>query len=108
MYGIDLVKARNLTIRLDEKIFREVEEAAEFDKSDKSTVARKLLMLGILEAKRERVLQMYRDGKCTVWKAAQLASIPLREMMELIAEKRIPLHISPEDVDEAWSGAFGR
>lgn len=99
-------KRRNLTVRLDEKIFREIERVAELDGSDRSTVARRLLMRGIRDARRDRALGMYRDGKCTLWKAAQLADVPLREMMELAEEKRVPLHISPEDVDEAWREAF--
>jgi len=99
-------KTRNLTVRLDEEVFREIEMVAELDKSDRSTVARGLLMIGIKEAKKKRALDMYRDGKCTLWKAAQLAGIPLREMIELVEEKKAPMHISPEDVDEAWREAF--
>lgn len=99
-------KTRNLTVRLNEEIFREIERVAEWDNSDRSTVARRLLMIGIREAKKNRALNMYRDGKCTLWKAAQLAGVPLREMIELVEEKKTPLHISPEDVDEAWREAF--
>lgn len=99
-------KTRNLTVRLDEDTFREIERVAELDKSDKSTVARRLLAIGIREAKKDHALNMYRDGKCTLWKAAQSAGVPLREMMELAEEKRIPLHVLPEDVDEAWREAF--
>lgn len=99
-------RTRNLTVRLDEKTFREVERAAERDKSDKSTMARKLLSIGIQEAKKIQSLEMYRDGKCSLWKAAQTADIPLREMIEMAEERRVPLRISPEDVDEAWRQAF--
>lgn len=99
-------KTRNLTVRLDEEVFREIERAAELDRSDRSTVARALLMMGIKEAKKKRALDMYRDGKCTLWKAAQLAGISLREMIELAEEKKTPMHISSEDVDEAWREAF--
>jgi len=99
-------KTRNLTVRLDEKTFKEVERAAEHEKSDKSTVARKLLTIGIQEAKKIQALNMYREGKCSLWKAAQTAGIPLREMIELAEERRVPLHISPEDADEAWRQTF--
>jgi len=47
-----------------------------------------------------------RKGKCTLWKAAQLADVPLRDMMEMVEENKVPLHISPEDVDEAWREAL--
>jgi len=99
---------RNLTVRVDEATFRDIEEAAELENVDRSTVTRVFLKVGIREARKKRALEKYRDGKCTLWKAAQLADVPLREMMELAEEKKIPLHISPEDVDEAWREAFER
>lgn len=99
---------RNLTVRVDEDTFRDIEEAAALENVDRSTVARGLLKIGIRETRKKRALEMYRNGKCTLWKAAQLADVPLREMMELAEEKKIPLHISPEDVDEAWREAFER
>jgi len=99
-------RTRNLTVRLDEKTFKEVERAAEHDKSDKSTVARKLLTIGIQEVKKIQALDMYREGKCSLWKAAQMSGIPLREMIELAEERRVPLRISPKDVDDAWGQAL--
>lgn len=99
-------KMRNLTVRVDETTFKDIEEVAELENVDRSTVARALLKTGIKEARKRRALEMYRSGNCTMWRAAQLADVPLREMMELAEENRIPLHISPEDVDEAWREAF--
>ena len=93
---------RNLTVRVDEATFRDIEEAAELENVDRSTVARGFLKIGIREARKKRALEMYRNGRYTLWKAAQVADVPLREMMELAEENKIPLHISPEDVDEAW------
>jgi len=99
---------RNLTVRVDEATFRDIEEAAKLENTDRSTVARGLLKIGIMETRKSRALEMYRSGKCTIWRAAQSADVPLREMMELAEEKKIPLHITPEDVDEAWREAFER
>jgi predicted HTH domain antitoxin len=101
-----LEKMRNLTVRVDEATFRDIEETAESENIDRSAVARSLLKIGLAETRKRRALDMYRGGKCTLWKAAELAGVPLREMMELAEENRIPLHISPEDVDEAWRLAF--
>jgi predicted HTH domain antitoxin len=97
---------KNLTVRVDEETLREIEKAAEADKVDRSTVARDLLRIGMRESRKKRALELYRSGRCTLWKAAQLADIPLREMIELAEQDRIPMHITPEDVDEAWREAF--
>lgn len=84
---------------------QQIEEEAEYEKTDKSTVARKLIATGIREIRRERALEDYRRGRCTVWKAAEEAELTLCEMIELLRQERIPLHISREDVDQAWREA---
>jgi len=102
-----MAKARNLTVRLEKELIEKIEEEAEQEKTDKSTVARKLIAVGIQQTLKERALDEYRKGKCTVWKASERAGIPLREMLELLRTERIPLHVSPEDVDQAWREAAG-
>jgi len=47
------------------------------------------------------VIALYRAGKCTLWKTAQTAGVFLREMIEILKRERIPVHVSPEDVDNA-------
>lgn len=97
---------KNLTVRVDEETLKDIEKLTELEKTDKSTVTRRLLAVGLRQAKKRHALSLYRKGKCTLWKAAQTAGVPLREMIEIIKRERIPVHISPEDVDEAWGKAF--
>ena len=99
-------KMRNLTVRVDEETYREIETAASIENIDRSTATRQLLKKGIAEEKKRRALELYRSGKCTLWKAAQLADLNIREMMDLAVRARIPAHITPEDVDEAWREAL--
>ncbi len=101
-----MAKTRNLTVRVDEDIYREIEETADLENVDKSTVARGLLETGIKEAKKRRGIEQYRAGSTTLWKAAEVAGVSLREMMNLIVEARIPMHITPDDVELAWREAF--
>lgn len=100
-------RTRNLTVRLDRDLIRKIEEEAEKESTDKSSIARKLIAVGIRETRRARALEEYRKGKCTLWRAASMAGISLREMLDLIRLERIPLHLSPDDVDQAWREAFG-
>jgi predicted HTH domain antitoxin len=102
---IVMAKTQNLTVRLEKELVKKIEEEAQHEKTDKSTVARKLIAVGIEQTRRARALEEYRKGKCTVWKASVKAGIPLREMIELLRREKIPLHISTEDVDEAWREA---
>ena len=98
-------KMRNLTVRIDEETYRDIEETASAENVDRSTATRQLLKKGINEEKKKRALELYRAGKCTLWKAAQHANLNIREMMELAANEKIPAHITPEDVEEAWREA---
>jgi predicted HTH domain antitoxin len=52
-------------------------------------------------AEQDLVLELYRDGKVTKLKAAELAGISLWEMMDLIDEAAIPADYSlPQVVEE--------
>ena len=101
-------KTQNLTVRLDKTLIKQIEEEAQQEKTDKSTVARKLIALGMEQARRARAMEDYRKGRCTVWKASERAGVSLREMMELLRGEKIPLHLSPEDADQAWREALGK
>ena len=100
-----IMRTQNLTVRIERELLKKIEEEAQYEKTDKSTVARKLIAAGIEQTQKARALEEYRKGKCTIWKASEKAGVPLREMIELLRRERIPLHISAEDVDEAWREA---
>jgi predicted HTH domain antitoxin len=95
-------RMRNLTVRVDEDTYRGIEEAAEIEKVDRSTATRRLLEAGLADYRKRKALDAYRGGACTLWKAAQLAGLSVREMMRLAEAEKIPVHITPDDVDEAW------
>lgn len=100
-----MARTQNLTVRLERELIKKIEEEAQHEKTDKSTVARRLIAAAIEQTQKARALEEYRKGKCTIWKASEKAGIPLREMLELLRQEKIPLHISTEDVDEAWREA---
>jgi len=102
-----MTKTQNLTVRLEKETIKKIEEEAQQEKTDKSTVARKLIAVGIQQIQKARALEEYRRGRCTIWKASEKAGIPLREMIELLRWEKIPLRLSPEDVDQAWREALG-
>jgi len=101
-----MARTRNLTVRLEGELINKIEDEARYEKTDKSTIARRLIAAGIEQAQRARAVEEYRKGRCTIWKASKIAGISLREMIELLRQEKIPRHISPEDVDEAWREAI--
>lgn len=101
-----MAKTQNLTVRLDRELLKRIEQEARQEATDKSTIARKLITIGMQQAQRAHAVEDYRTGKCTIWKASEIAGVSLREMMEVLRRERIPLHLSPEDVDQAWREAL--
>jgi len=97
---------KNLTVRVEEETFKDIEKLTKLEKCNKSTITRRLLAMGLRETKKKHAISLYRRGRCTLWKAAQTAEVSLREMMEILKEEKIPVHLSPEDVNEAWGKAF--
>ncbi len=81
---------------------RETEEELRFymraEKVDKATAVRKLLERGVQGWRREMALQLLREGKVTVWRAAEIARLPLWDFVSLADEERVTLPIKGKDV----------
>ena len=68
-------------------------------------IIRRILDIGIEEDLKKHALELFRDKKVSLAKAAEIADISVREMMDLIKEKGISLHITIEDVREDFEAA---
>ncbi len=104
--GVVLSKTRRLNLRVDEELYEGIEATADRENIDKSMVVRRWLMVGLREARRRRGVEMYSGGVCSLWRAAMVAGVGLREMMDLVVEARVPLRVSSDDVETAWREAF--
>ncbi len=87
-----------VTARLPRDMLKEVERLAQKEKVDRSELIRRLLGSALRQKRIEEALQAYRDGKVTLWKAAEMAGISLREMMEVARVKRIPVPYTLDDL----------
>ena len=76
-----------ISTRVPNEIADALKEIEEEEKTDTATIVRKLLVKAIQQWKSERALRLYREGKVTLWRAARLAGVTLREMMELAAKR---------------------
>ena len=95
-----------ISIKLPEDIIRTIKEIEETEQMDKATAVRKLLAKAIEKWKEERAIQLYRDGKATLWRAAGMANLSLREMMKLVAEKGIEMQYTEKDLEEDINAAL--
>jgi predicted HTH domain antitoxin len=54
------------------------------------------------------VSELYKNKKVSLAKAAEIADVSVREMMDLIKERGIALHITTEDIREDFEAAMER
>lgn len=87
-----------VTARLPREMLREVERLAERMKVDRSELIRRLLDSALRERRVEDAVQAYREGRATLWRAAEMAGLSLREMMELARERKIPVSYTLDDL----------
>ena len=73
---------------------------------EKSTLVRKLLDIGIKEELKEYALDMFIKRKVSLGKAAEIAGVSIREMLEIIKERDLKLHVSTNDIKSDFEAAM--
>lgn len=87
---------KKVSTRLPNDMAKDLRKIEKEEKTDRTTVVRKLLAKAIAEWKLENALTLYREGKITLWKAAKNADMSVCKMMNIIKERRIPFRYTHE------------
>jgi len=87
-----------ISARIDKDLAEEIEKIVREKGIDRSTVIRELLHIGLKEYKLRKVLELVRERKVTVWKAAEIAGLTYREMLEKLKEHNVPFPITVEEL----------
>jgi len=94
----------SITTRVSEDIEKEIRSISDREQLDRSTVVRRLLVEGIKDWKIKYALEQYSDGKITIWRAARMAGVSLRQMLDIAAKKGIPFQYTIEDMRADFRG----
>jgi predicted HTH domain antitoxin len=94
-----------ITTRVSKEIEEKIALIAREEKLDKSTVIRRLLSDAIKKRQIERALDEYREERVTLARAARMAGVSLRKMMQLAAEAGVPFQYSVEDLRKDFEAA---
>ena len=94
-----------LSIRPSKEIEKKLEKLMDLEKTESPALIRRVLTTGIDEELKKCALQLFKDKKVSLAKAAEIADISIREMMDLTKEKGISLHITIEDIQEDFEAA---
>ncbi|KKM85262.1 hypothetical protein LCGC14_1290820 [marine sediment metagenome] len=76
----------------------EIENIAEIEKLDKSSVVRRLLNKAIPSWKLEYAIKLYQNKEISLGKAVELSSLSVWELLEHLTQKKIPLNYDIEDL----------
>ena len=89
-----------ISTRIPDDLKKELEWYAKKEKIGKAIALRKIIDVGLKEIRIEYALDLYKKGKITLWKAAQMAGMSLWEMLDIVRERRIPMRYTIEDVEK--------
>lgn len=90
--------SKKIAVRISKELEKEIEEFMKDKGLDKSAAVRKILEIGISTWKIEKAINLFKLKRVTLWKASQIANISLREMMDELNNRKIPLNISTQNI----------
>ena len=89
-----------VSARLPKERVKLIEEIAREEKVDKSTILDRALEHYTREWKLNKAIESYREGSVTLSRAAEIAEISVWEMINILAERKIPHQYDVEDFEE--------
>ncbi|MBI4146940.1 UPF0175 family protein [Candidatus Woesearchaeota archaeon] len=96
-----------ISARIPEETAQDIKLLAKARHTGKTEVIRALILQGLKEAKLEMSIQKYKEGKATLWKAAQLAGLSLWKFLDEVKKRKIGMEYTREEAQEEVKAVFG-
>ena len=87
-----------VSARIQKSQAEEIQRLASKRGTDKSAIIRELLATAIQNKKIEEAINQVQTKKITVWRAAEIAGVTYREMLELLKTHNVPFPLSEEEL----------
>ncbi|MHA1378546.1 MAG: UPF0175 family protein [Candidatus Helarchaeota archaeon] len=87
-----------ISARIEKEILEEIDKIVQKMDIDRSIAIRNLLKIGLNDYKIKEALDLLRQKKISVWKAAELADLTYRGILDKLKEQNIPFPISKEEL----------
>lgn len=97
-----------ISARIHKAQAKEVERLAARRGVDRSAVIRELLATALQEQRIKDALDLVRGRRVTVWRAAEIAGVTYREMLELLKTYNITFPLSEEELRREVEEIVGR
>jgi predicted HTH domain antitoxin len=95
---MSMVQSVQINLRVSGQVMADLDHLAQEERVARIALARKILLEGIAQRKRELALRLYREGKASKSRAAEIAGISLWELADLAAQAELP---APYTLEEA-------
>ena len=99
MENAKVVNMKIISVEVDEE-FAKALETIEQPYRDRQTLIKNLLFSGLKQYRIELAIKKYLEGEVSTWKAAEIASVSLRKMNQILQEKGVEMHYSEESLKE--------
>lgn len=94
------MKINRVSLTLSQELLEKSDKIAKEKMEDRSTVMRELLNMGMKEYLLNKALNLYMERKISLGKASEIANISIWGFLEILKNKRMPLHYDKEDIKE--------
>lgn len=91
---------KTVTTRVNEELSERIDEIAEEEDLDRSTVVRKFLADGTRNWLIEKNLEDYEAGRVTLWQAADRCGLSLWEIIQEAREREIHVPYTVDELEE--------
>lgn len=106
VYTIVYEKMEVLSIRVPKEVREELEKLAKLEGRDRAEITREILVEGVRERRIRAALDLYREGKATLWKAAELAGLSLWETVDELTKRGIELQYGSKELEDDLRAAL--
>ncbi|MBI3026715.1 UPF0175 family protein [Candidatus Woesearchaeota archaeon] len=93
-----------VSTRIEEKILDEIDELTKEKHMDRASLLRNLIVEGLAIERKRKILNMCKEKRISLAKAAELLSVDLWQMIDLIKEESLYLDYSEEELKEDLEG----
>ena len=93
-----------VTTRVEDELAKAIDEVANREGMDRSTVIRRFLSKAVKDWLIERSLKDYEEGRMTLWQAAAKCGLSLWEIIDEVKKREVHVPYTLEDLREDLKG----
>lgn len=92
--------SENISLRLPREVLEKLDDLAQKEHKDRSTLIREILDEGIKEKRIDLAVELYKRGEVTGWQASKLAGVSLRRFYEALQKKGVLIQYGERDLEQ--------